>query len=178
MVRPIILYGDPTLELTSTEVRKSDSGDIKSLISDMFETMHRANGVGLAAVQIGIPLRVFVAEAHIEKENFHLRGAFINPTILREFGDNVKHPEGCLSIPQIAAVVERPSSIEIEWWDEKWEYHKEVFEGFAARIIQHEYDHLAGELYVDKLDKMWKEMIEIPLNLIKERRIEISYLYK
>jgi peptide deformylase len=98
--------------------------------------------------------------------------------MIREFGELVKHPEGCLSIPQIAALVERPSSIEIEWWNEKWEYKKEVFEGFAARIIQHEYDHLSGQLYVDKLDKMWREMIDIPLNLIKERKFEVSYLFK
>jgi peptide deformylase len=175
MVRPITLYGDPSLELISTEVRK---GTEAALISDMFETMHKAGGVGLAAVQIGIPLRLFVIEAHLEKENFHFREVFINPHIIREFGELVKHPEGCLSVPQIAALVERPSSIEIEWWNEKWEYRKEVFDGFAARIIQHEYDHLDGNLYVDKLDKMWREMISVPLSLIEERKIEIPYLYK
>jgi len=175
MIRPITLYGDPSLEIVSTEIRR---GTEVALVSDMFETMHKAGGVGLAAVQIGIPLRVFAIEAHLEKENFHFREVFINPNMIREFGELVKHPEGCLSIPQIAALVERPSSIEIEWWNEKWEYKKEVFEGFAARIIQHEYDHLSGQLYVDKLDKMWREMIDIPLNLIKERKFEVSYLFK
>ncbi len=175
MIRPITLYGDPSLELVSTEVKK---GTEVALISDMLETMHKAGGVGLAGVQIGIPLRVFVIEAHIEKEDFHFREVFINPHIIRKFGGLVKHPEGCLSIPQIAALVERPSSIEIEWWNEKWEYQKKVFDGFAARIIQHEYDHLDGNLYVDKLDKMWREMIDIPLTLIEERKIEIPYLYK
>ena len=178
MIRPILLYGDPALELKSTEVRKESLLEVQGLISDMFETMHKANGIGLAAVQIGVPLRVFVVEAHLEEENFHFRGVFINPHIIREFGENVKHPEGCLSVPQIAALVERPSTIEMEWWDEKWEYHKEVIDGFAARIIQHEYDHLAGELYIDKLDKMWREMIDISLDRIKTRRIEIPYLYK
>ena len=176
MIRPITLYGDLSLILESTEVRKSS--EIRVLISDMFETMHKANGVGLAAIQIGIPLRIFVIEAHIENENFHFREIFINPHIIREFGDLIKHPEGCLSIPQITALVERYSTIEIEWWNEKWEYQKQVIDGFAARIIQHEYDHLDGNLYVDKLDKMWREMIDIPLTLIKERKMEISYLYK
>jgi len=175
MVRPITLYGDPSLEIVSTEVRR---GTEVALISDMFETMHKAGGVGLAAVQIGIPLRVFVIEAHLEKENFHFREVFINPYIIREFGELVKHPEGCLSVPQIAALVERPSNIEIERWNEKWEYKKEVFDGFAARIIQHEYDHLEGNLYVEKLDKMWREMIDVPLSLIKDRKMEIPYLYK
>jgi len=175
MVRPITLYGDPSLEIISTEVRR---GTEVALISDMFETMHKAGGVGLAGVQIGIPLRIFVIEAHLEKENFHFREVFINPTIIREFGNLVKHPEGCLSIPQIAALVERHESIEIEWWNEKWEYQKKVFDGFAARIIQHEYDHLGGELYIDKLDKMWREMIAHPLSLIEERKMEIPYLYK
>jgi len=175
MVRPITLYGDPSLEIVSTEVRR---GTEVALISDMFETMHKAGGVGLAAVQIGIPLRVFVIEAHLEKENFHFREVFINPHIIREFGELVKHPEGCLSVPQIAALVERPSNIEIERWNEKWEYKKEVFDGFAARIIQHEYDHLEGNLYVEKLDKMWREMIDVPLSLIKDRKMEIPYLYK
>lgn len=175
MIRPVTLYGDPSLELVSTEVKK---GTETALISDMFETMHKAGGVGLAGIQIGIPLRIFVIEAHIEKENFHFREVFINPHILREFGELVKHPEGCLSVPQLAAMVERPSTIEIEWWNEKWEYQKQVFDGFAARIIQHEYDHLDGNLYIDKLDKMWREMIEVPLMLIRERKIEIPYLYK
>lgn len=176
MIRPITLYGDPSLSIESTEVRKNS--EVQTLISDLFETMHKANGVGLAAIQVGIPLRVFVIEAHLEKENFHFREVFINSHVIREFGDLVKHPEGCLSIPHITALVERHSTVEIEWWNEKWEYQKQVFDGFAARIIQHEYDHLSGELFVDKLDKMWREMIDIPLMLIEERRMEISYLYK
>lgn len=177
MVKPIVIYGDPILELKSTEVKKETPG-IQLLIRDMFETMFKANGVGLSAVQIAVPLRIFVIEAHIEKENFHFRGVFINPKILREFGDLTKHPEGCLSVPGIAALVERPSSIEIEWYDENWEYHKEIFEGFAARIIQHEYDHLEGEIYVDKLDKMWRDMIDPTLELIEDRAIEIPYLIR
>lgn len=178
MIRPVVLYGDPVLREVSAEVNKGSKLDIDRLIDDMFETMHRANGIGLAAVQIGVPLRVFVVEAHIEEENFHFRGVFINPKILKELGMDVKHPEGCLSVPGLAAMIERSEGIEMEWYDEKWEYHKEKFYGTAARILQHEYDHLEGKLYTDYLDTMWQKMFEIPLKLIEERKMEVTYLCK
>jgi peptide deformylase len=178
MIKPIILYGDPVLREISSEVSKGSKLDIERLISDMFETMHRANGVGLSAVQIGIPLRLFVIEAHLEKDDFHLRGAFINPKIIREIGMDVKHPEGCLSVPGIAAMVERTEGIELEWYDENWEYHKQEFHGFAARIIQHEFDHLDGKIYIDYLDTLWEKMIEVPLKLIESRKMEVTYLCK
>lgn len=178
MVRPIVLYGDKSLKISSAEINRGGLMNVTGLISDMFETMHKANGVGLAAIQIGVPLRLFVIEAHLESENFHIRETFLNPNIIRKFGAMIKHPEGCLSIPGIAALVERPSNIEIEWWDENWVYHKQEFDGIAARIIQHEYDHLDGNLYVDKLDKMWSEMINESLEIIKNRKIEVTYLTK
>jgi peptide deformylase len=181
MIRPIILYGDPILELESTEVQKNSKIDIKPIIVDMFETMHKANGVGLAAIQIGIPLRIFIIDAHLNTQNFpkfDFSGTFINPNILKEFGNLVKHPEGCLSVPQITALVERLSNIELEWWDENWEYHKQEFDGYSARIIQHEYEHLNGNIYIDRLDKMWKKMLESPLNLISKRKLEVPYLFK
>jgi peptide deformylase len=178
MIRPIILYGDPALELESTEVRGESIVEVRSLVSDMFETMHKANGIGLAAIQIGIPLRIFIIEAHLPEENFHFREVFINPHIINEDGPLVRHPEGCLSVPQLTAIVERPENIEIEWLDDKWEYRKEKFSGIAARIIQHEYDHLDGNLYIDRLDKMWREMMDVPLDLIKERKMSISYQWK
>jgi len=178
MIRPIVIYGDPVLREISVDVPKDSKLDIHSLTNDMFETMHRANGVGLSAVQIGILARIFVVEAHLKEENFHFRGVFINPRITKEWGDSIKHPEGCLSIPLLTAVVDRPENIELEWYDEDWEYHKETFSGFKARIIQHEYDHLEGKLYIDDLDKMWGKMIEHPLQQIKNREIEIPYLWK
>jgi len=178
MIRPVVLYGDPVLREVSAEVNKGSKLDIDRLIDDMFETMHRANGIGLAAVQIGVPLRVFVVEAHMEDENFHFRGVFINPKILQEIGMDVKHPEGCLSVPGLAAMIERPEGIEMEWYDEKWAYHKEKFHGTAARILQHEYDHLEGKLYTDYLDTMWQKMFETPLSLIEERKMEVTYLCK
>ena len=178
MILPVVLYGDPILETISAEVDQQSKADIQRLIDDMFETMHKANGVGLAAVQVGVPLRLFVIEAHLPQEDFHLRGAFINPKILREFGDLVKYPEGCLSVPGLAGNVERLSSIEIEYLDEKWEPQKKVFDGYAARIIQHEYDHLEGEIYVDKLDSLWKAAMERPIEQIRNREIKPDYLWK
>jgi peptide deformylase len=178
MIKPIIIYGDPILRERSNEVPTHSSLDLPGLISDMFETMHKANGVGLSAIQIGIPLRIFVIEAHLEEENFHFRGVFINPKITKEWGEIVKHPEGCLSIPLLTAIVDRPENIELEWYDEEWKFHKEEFSGIKARIIQHEYDHLEGELYIDNLDTMWSKMIERPLQEIEDQNLEIPYLWK
>ena len=178
MILPVVLYGDPILETISAEVDQQSQADIKRLIDDMFETMHKANGVGLAAVQVGVPLRLFVIEAHIPSEDFHMRGVFINPKIIREFGDPVKYTEGCLSFPGLAGNVERPSSVEMEYLDEEWKPQQDIFNGFAARIIQHEYDHLEGKVYVDKLDTMWKMAMEMPIEQIKKREIKPDYLWK
>ena len=177
MIRPIILLGDPLLSEVSAEVNKGSQADVKLLISDMFETMNKANGVGLSAVQVGVPLRIFVVDAELEGNIF--RQAFINPVILKEFGESLKHPEGCLSVPGLAGVVERPEGVEIEWYDENWEYHKKSFSGFEARVIQHEYDHLEGRVYVDYLDTLWKSALAEPINLIHERKMEgVDYLWK
>jgi len=177
MILPILLYGDPMLETVSAPVDENAKEDINRLISDMFETMHKANGVGLAAVQVGVPLRLFVIEAHLERENFHLRGAFINP-VIKESGDLVKYPEGCLSVPGLAGNVERPSVIEIEYLDENWVLQKKKLDGYSARIIQHEYDHLEGKVYVEKLDTIWKKAMEKPIQQIKNREIKPDYLWK
>lgn len=178
MIRPIILYDDPVLREKSSAVDKNSKIDLDKLIDDMFDTMHKAKGIGLSAIQIGIPLKIFVIEAHIEKENFHFREVFINPKIISYLGENVKHVEGCLSIPYLTGILERPDGIEIEWYDEKWNYHKEELFGIPSRIIQHEYDHLNGILYIDHLDIMWKEMFSTPLEMIKDNKIEVNYLCK
>lgn len=177
MVHPIVLYGDPILKEKSGEIPKNFP-KLNELASDLFETMHKAGGIGLAAVQIGVPLRIFVIEAHIEKENFHFRGVFVNPYIRRESAPLVKYSEGCLSVPYIAALVERPSKIDIEYYDENWQFHVETLEGYKARIVQHEYDHLEGIIYTDKLDRLWSQTIEQSLNLIEKRELEVNYLTK
>lgn len=178
MVRPIVLFGDPMLRLISTEVQKNSKIPIEPLLVDMFETVKKANGAGLAAIQVGVPLRIFVVDANLEKEDFHFKQSFINPKILKEWGEPEKHPEGCLSIPQLTAMISRLPNIEFEWYDEEWVYHKEEFSGYAARIIQHEYEHLNGGLYVDELDLMWSEMFKIPLDLIEKRKIKLPYLWR
>lgn len=179
MIRPIVLYGDPILGEISEEVGENYSkSDIRMLIEDMFETMHRAKGVGLSAIQIGVPLRIFVAEAHLPDDDFHFRGSFINPKIVKEFGELVKHPEGCLSVPGLAGLVERHENIELEYLDDEWKPHTKVFTGFAARIIQHEYDHLEGKVYVEHLDQMWFRTMEESLKLIEDRKMEVPYSWK
>jgi peptide deformylase len=118
MIHPILLYGDPMLKQRSGDIPSNfPKNQLEELINDMFETMHKANGVGLSAIQIGIPYRIFVVEAHLEQEDFHFRDVFINPYIKNEWGPMVKHPEGCLSVPQLTALVERRENIELEYYD-------------------------------------------------------------
>lgn len=151
---------------------------LQELIDDMFETMHKANGVGLSGIQIGIPYRIFVVEAHLEQENFHFRDVFVNPHIRKEWGPMVKHPEGCLSVPQLTALIERHEKIELEYYTSEWEHKVETFDGFKARIIQHEHDHLEGMIYIERADNMWQKALEKPLEMIEKREIEVPYLYK
>ena len=178
MIRPILLYGDPALRTVSMEIDKDSKLDVEKLISDMFETMHRANGIGLSAIQIGVPLRLFVAEAHLPEEEFHFRGVFINPKITREFGMDIKHPEGCLSVPGLTAMVERKDGIEMEWYDEKWEYHKQEFRYFASRIIQHEYDHLEGKIFTDRVSPLKKMILKRKLVDIASGKVKPDYKIK
>ena len=178
MIYPIVTYGNPLLRTKSDNVQKGSKLNIKQLVDDMFETMHKAEGLGLSAIQVGIPLNVFVIEAHNEDVGINFRGTFINPVILKEWGPKINYTEGCLSLPYLTASVERNEYIEIEWYDENWIKHLEQFSGMEARIIQHEYDHLQGNLFIDKLNKMWKSALEDPIELIKNNQIEVPYLIK
>ncbi len=176
MIQPILTYGDKVLRETSGIIPNNFPKN--DLIRDMFETMHKANGIGISAVQIGVPLRIFVVDAHLEEENFHFRGVFINPTMIREFGEDVNMSEGCLSVPHLGAQVKRHSQIEVEYYDESWNKCTKTFDGLKARIIQHEYDHLEGILFTDKLNHMYKTMLARPLEQIKNKEIEVPYLIK
>jgi peptide deformylase len=177
MIHPILLYGDPLLKQKSGDIPKNFP-KLAELVNDMFKTMAAAHGVGLAAIQIGIPLKIFVIDAHLPDENFHFRGVFINPYIRRRSAPEIKYSEGCLSIPFISAMVERPSKIEMEYYDDNWNFRVETFDGYKARIIQHEYDHLEGELFTEKVDGLWMKVIEPSLVAIKEREIQVPYLSK
>lgn len=178
MIQPVILYGDPILRSKSEniDVNMFPIQEIGNLTNDMFETMHKANGVGLSAIQIGVPFRIFVIE--INNEHVQYKNVFINPNITHEFGEMTKLTEGCLSIPHLSASIERRSSLMMEYYNEKLEYHQEEFGGLIARVIQHEYDHLDGILYTDRVSLMWKDALEEPLNIIKNRKISVPYLSK
>lgn len=177
MIRPILLYGDSILRMKSEEAIKINK-DLPHLIRDMKDTLENTHGVGLSAIQIGIPIRIFIINANLDNIDFHFSGIFINPKILKEEGPIVKNTEGCLSIPQLNAMVDRFSKIKLYWLDENWEENKEEFTGMKSIIIQHEFDHLEGILYVDKVNQMWKSILEDGLDKISKREIEILYPWK
>ena len=179
MIQPIVLYGDEILSRPSINVGPKDKGMLGNLINDLFETMHKARGVGLSAIQIGIPLRVFVIEAHSTELDVNLREAFVNPSILYYSDEKKSDLEGCLSLPGIGGPVLRSKEIEIQWTDQYGNSKKEKFSGYGARIIQHEYDHLSGKLYTDHLDTMWSTLLEPSLELLRRREVkEVPYLIK
>lgn len=180
MIYPIILYGNDILTKISepVDLKNCDSSEIKEFIDSLFETMHRANGIGLSAIQVAIPNQIFVIEAHIPENNFHFRETFINPVIHKEYGNSVKLTEGCLSVPLLTALIERFEKLDIEYYNADFKKIFKTYDGFAARIIQHEMDHLKGKIFVDKLNNMWKSMLKGSLNLIKNREVEIKYLFK
>lgn len=177
MIYPIKLYGDPDLQKISHAVTPNYP-NLQQLIADMFETMHKARGIGLSAIQIGIPINLFVIEASLPDENFHFKEVFINPVITKFSSEKVQHLEGCLSIPGLTGFVNRPESISIKYYDANWKKTKAKFADRESRIIQHEYEHLMGQLYTDSLAPMWKEVFREPLKMIKERKISTEFLSK
>ncbi len=179
MIYPIVLYGDPVLKRKADEVKK-DHPELKSLIEDMFETMYSANGVGLAAPQIGKSLRIFVIDSTPteEKEEDGIKKAFINPEILEQEGDDEPFEEGCLSIPGIREDVQRPPRILIRYVDEKFREHEEEYEGMAARIIQHEYDHVDGILFTDHISAFKRRLLKGKLTNISKGKVDADYRVK
>ena len=154
MILPIYLYGQPVLRKPTEDITP-ESLDLKQLLSDMWETLAVAEGCGLAAPQIGKAIRLFIvdgtelAEDYPECQDF--KKVFINPEIIEESEDDATFSEGCLSLPGISENVIRPASITIRYMDENFTEHTEAYEGFAARIIQHEYDHLEGHVFTDRI---------------------------
>ncbi len=186
MILPIVAYGDPILKKEAEEIEK-DFPDLQALISDMFETMYHAKGVGLAAPQIGKSIRLFVVDGApfadeegeepdpkaIGIEKF--RKVFINPIIEEEVGKNWAFQEGCLSIPKIRENVIRREKLLITYFDENWNFHEETFDGYAARIIQHEYDHIEGILFTDHLPSLKRKLLSKRLNNITTGNISVEY---
>jgi len=179
MIYPIVLYGDPVLKKRARDIDK-DELDINQLVSDMFETMYSANGVGLAAPQIGLSLRLFVIDSTPmeEDESKGIKRAFINPEILEEVGKEWPFEEGCLSIPGIREDVDRLPKITIKYLDEDWNEHIDEFDEVVARIIQHEYDHIEGILFTDHLSAFKKRLIKGKLSNISKGKVDIEYRVK
>ncbi len=180
MVLPVYVYGMSVLRKVAREIPEDYEG-LGQLIEDMFETMYASDGVGLAAPQVGKSLRIFVidttpmSENREEPELKDFRKAFINPVILEEHGDPWPFEEGCLSLPQIREEVVRPAYVRIEYYDGNWELQEEEYTGTRARVIQHEYDHLEGKLFVDKINPIRRKLITPRLNAISKGRVDCDY---
>ncbi|MEC4114613.1 peptide deformylase [Myroides pelagicus] len=185
MILSIVGYGDPVLRKVGDNITQDYAG-LQELIQNMYETMYSASGVGLAAPQVGLPIRLFVIDAapfaelegNTEEEAAFLRTlkkTFINAKILKEEGEEWSFNEGCLSIPDIHEGVKRKERITIEYYDENFVRHEEVFDGLAARVIQHEYDHIEGVLFTDKISSLKKKLISKKLTNILEGKIFTDY---
>jgi len=185
MILPIVAYGDPVLKRKAKDIA-SDYPNLSELIGNMYETMYNAFGVGLAAPQIGLPIRLFIVdtspfaedEAIPESELEQLRDfkqTFINAEIIEEEGDEWVFNEGCLSIPNIREDVFRKPEITIQYLDEDFNQHIKTFDGLIARVIQHEYDHIEGVLFTDKISSFKKRLIKTKLTNISKGKIEVDY---
>ncbi|PZX50527.1 peptide deformylase [Algoriphagus chordae] len=177
MIYPIVAYGSPILKREAEEITEGTALD--ELIKNMFDTMDNANGVGLAAPQINQGLSLFVIDSNLmldeEDEEVGIRRVFINPIILDEYGDDYSFEEGCLSIPEIRAEITRPDTLTIEYYDENWNLKEEEFSGMTARVIQHEYDHLEGILFVDYLKGLKKRLVKSKLVDVSKGKISTDY---
>ncbi len=190
MILPIVVYGDPVLRKKCVEVDK-DFPNLTQIIKDMYETMYDANGVGIAAPQVGKAIRLFLVDASpfaeldedeepefTEEEMKQMNGfkkTFINATITEEVGEEWKFNEGCLSIPKIREDVLRKPKITIEYYDENFKKHTETYDGVIARVIQHEYDHIEGILFTDKINPFKRKLISGKLTDISNGKFRADY---
>lgn len=176
MIYSIVAYGHPVLKKEAQEIEK-DKVDVRELAENMFETMYAAQGIGLAAPQVGKSLRMFIADASpLEDEEIgNWKQVFVNPEIIEEFGEDWAFEEGCLSIPDIREDVIRPEKLRINYFDENWVEHTDVFEGMKARIIQHEFDHIEGILFTDHLTSFKKRLLKSKLTNITKGIVKAEY---
>ena len=188
MILPIVAYGDPILKQRAKEI-SSRSKDFEILLKNMWETMYAANGVGLAAPQVGKSLRLFIVDGSpfsveaslTEYEKNELKGfkkVFINPKILQKSDDLENFNEGCLSIPDVRGDVTRPTTIKIKYQNQYFKEITEHISGLPSRIVQHEYDHLEGILFTDKLSALKKKLLKNKLLKISRGNINVDYLMK
>lgn len=175
MKLPIVAYGDPVLKKVCEPIDQNYP-DLQQLISNMFETMYNANGVGIAAPQVGLPIRLFVIDTGEDEDgNNGYKKVFINAEILEETGEPWAFNEGCLSIPEIREDVMRKPNIRIKYYDENWNLHEDEVSGMPARVIQHEYDHIEGKLFTDTLGLLRKRMLKSKLDAISKGTIKVDY---
>jgi peptide deformylase len=181
MILPIYTYGQSVLKKKAELIDQHYEG-LQELISDMWDTMYNAKGVGLAAPQIGRSIRIFLIDTvqvlEEDEKEMGVKEVFINPQKLDEFGNPWSYEEGCLSIPHIRGNVERPEKIRIKYVNSDFEEKEQLFEGINARVIQHEYDHLEGVLFTELLKPVKRRLIKRKLEAIKKGRVEAEYRLK
>jgi len=178
MILPIVAYGHPTLKALAQPIT-SDYPELGTLINDMWETLAHSEGVGLAAPQVNKSIRLFIVDGNPFYPDYpaakDFKQVFINAEILEFFGEEVPFREGCLSLPNMYEDVMRPDKIRIKYLDENFQEHEEVFEGIRARIIQHEYEHLQGHVFVDSIAPLRKTLLQSKLRAISEGKCDVDY---
>jgi len=185
MILPVIAYGDPVLRKVAKEIAK-DHLKLDEIIANMWETQYNASGVGIAAPQVGLSIRLFVIDASPFAEDDDLseeeqevlenfKYVFINPEIIEESGEEWAFNEGCLSIPDVREDVFRKEKIIVEFFDENWRKQRKTLTGLAARVVQHEYDHIEGILFTDKLSTLKKRLIKGKLANITKGKVDADY---
>lgn len=182
MILPIYIYGQPVLRKESADIEK-DYPNLKELLANMFETMEEANGVGLAAPQIGLNIRVVVIDLDVLSEDFPeykgFKKGFINPHIIEYDETNTESlEEGCLSLPGMQEKVTRPTRIHVQYLDEDLNEHDEWVEGYLARVMQHEFDHLDAKMFIDRISPLRKQLIKSKLKALLQGRYRCSYRTK
>ena len=179
MILPIYVFGTGVLRQETKEIDPLKEEGLSKLIDDMFETMYKADGVGLAAPQVGKSIRLFVIDADDLKGTFPetagFKKAFINPSIIESSEETCSMEEGCLSIPGISESVVRPKSVTVRYQDLQGEWHEEHLEGFNARVFQHEFDHLEDVLFTDRVAPLRKQMIKGKLTKLTKGKVPASY---
>mgnify|MGYP003296811030 CR=1 FL=1 len=178
MIYPIVVYGNPVLKKVALPIGK-DYPELQTLISDMYRTLQKSEGVGLAAPQIGLSIRLFIIDLSPLADDLpdfkNFKKTFINPVIEEFSEDEETASEGCLSIPGLSENVRRSVSIRIRYFDENWVEHVEEYSKFPARAIQHEYDHLEGHVYTDRISLIRKQLISKKLVAISKGKFECAY---
>ena len=181
MILPVYLYGQPVLRKEAEMVPK-DYPDLKTLVANMFETMYHAEGVGLAAPQVGLAIQLLVIDGDVLSDDFPeckgFKRTMINPVFLEKSEETVAMEEGCLSLPGIHEKVSRSVIVRVRYFDESWEEHEEEIKGYAARIVQHECEHLTGHVFIDNVSAIRRQLNKGKLNNIIKGTVRCSYRAK